>query len=64
MYLIEAKRRKTRRSDKAKKAIIDSLNKVKIKKTKGSFRVWKCKGYAYTKIGLKDIVHLSSVANQ
>jgi len=56
LYLLEAKRRKSRHSDEGKNDLIESINKAGIKLKHGHLKIIKCTGYAYTSISLKDII--------
>jgi hypothetical protein len=54
LYVLEAKRGTSRRSMKCRDALSESIIKAGIK-LKKSVRIIPCKGYAYTKIDIKDL---------
>jgi len=56
LYLLEAKMGKTKRSIQCRSALNDSIIKAGIKSKKPSERIVTCKGYAYTKYDIRDIV--------
>jgi hypothetical protein len=61
LYIVEAKRGESRRSNKAKGSLLDSLKKLGLERNQRSISVVKCQGYAYAKIGLKDVIKVASV---
>jgi len=55
LYILEAKRNVSRRSKECSTALLKSLDKAGIRPKQGKFMAIQCKGYAYTKIALRDI---------
>lgn len=55
LYIVEAKRGKTRKSQECSNALLDSIDKAGIRLKQGKFTIRKCNGYAYTKVALTDI---------
>lgn len=60
LYILEAKKGESRRSRKCSLALLDSTNKAGIRPKQGKFAAVPCKGYAYTKIALQDIIAIPS----
>jgi hypothetical protein len=56
LYVLEAKRNATRRSQECSSALVSSLTKAGIQPKQGRFPITRCQGYAYTKIALTDIL--------
>lgn len=59
MYILEAKRKETRRSDKPKLALLESIEKAGVAQRGTVFSAVKCKGYAYVRLQLKEPTALS-----
>ena len=56
LYLLEAKMGKSKRSIQCRSALSDSIIKAGIKSKRKSGRIVTCKGYAYTKFDIKDLI--------
>jgi len=56
LYILEAKRNVSRRSKECSSALLTSIAKAGIRRKQGEFKAIPCKGYAYTKITLEDVV--------
>lgn len=55
LYIVEAKRNESKKSQKCSNALLESIHKAGIRRKQGNFSTVRYKGYAYTKIALTDI---------
>jgi hypothetical protein len=64
LYVLEAKRNVSRRSQECSSALMSSIEKAGIQPKQGRFPTIRCHGYSYTRIALTDILPLGGGAKR